>query len=67
MPTNRNLDKDEHGKDFNVKNYRGMIGSLMYFTASRHDIIFRGYMCARNQSAPKESHLKSIKCILRYL
>ena len=34
------LDKDEKGKDVNQKLYRGMIGSLLYLTANRPDIIF---------------------------
>ena len=44
-----------------------MIGSLLYLTASRLDIMFSFSMRARYQSAPKESHLKVIKRILRYL
>ena len=44
-----------------------MIGSLLYLTASRPDIMFSVCMCARYQSAPKESHLKVVKRILRYL
>ena len=47
MATNGNLDKDEKGKDVEVKRYRGMIGSLLYLTASRPDIIFSVCMCAR--------------------
>ncbi|XP_050916113.1 uncharacterized mitochondrial protein AtMg00810-like [Lathyrus oleraceus] len=67
MPTNRNLERKENGKDFDVKKYRGMIGSLLDLTASRPNIMFSVCMCAHNQSTHKESHLKSIKCILRYL
>ncbi|XP_015168560.1 uncharacterized mitochondrial protein AtMg00810-like [Solanum tuberosum] len=47
--------------------YRGIIGSLMYLTASRPDIVFSVGMCARFQAAPKESHLKEAKRIMRYL
>src|ERR1051325_9220709 len=67
MATNENLDKDEHGKSVDVKKYRGMIGSFLYLTASRPDIMFSVCMCARYQSNPKESHLKVVKRILRYL
>lgn len=67
MPTNRNLEKDEHGKNVDVKKYRGMIGSLLYLIASRLDIMFSVCMCARYQSDPKESLLKDVKHILRYL
>src|SRR4051812_36487776 len=61
MATNINLDKDEKGKEVDVKLYRGMIGSLLYLTASRPDIMFSVCMCARYQSCPKESHLKVSK------
>ena len=61
------LDKYESGKSIDQKLYRGMIGSLLYLTASRPDIMFSIYMCARYQSNPKESHLLDVKCILRYL
>ena len=44
-----------------------MIGSLLYLMASRPDIIFSMYLCARFQSYPKESHLIVVKHIIRYL
>ena len=47
--------------------YRGMIGSLLYLTASRPDIMFSVCLCARFQSCPKESHLKALKRIFKYL
>jgi len=49
------------------KLYRGMIGSLLYLTASRPNIVFGVGLCARFQSNPKEIHLTAIKRILRYL
>ena len=50
-----------------VKQYRGMIGSLLYLSASRPDIMFSVCMCARFQSNPKQSHLSVVKRIIRYL
>ena len=47
--------------------YRGIIGSLLYVAASRPDIMFSVCVCARFQVSPKESHLKAVKRILRYL
>ncbi|KAD4585779.1 hypothetical protein E3N88_23380 [Mikania micrantha] len=47
--------------------YRFMIGSLMYFTASRPDIMFAVCQCARYQANPKLSHLHVVKKIFRYL
>ena len=67
MSSTCRLDKDESGKSIDQKLYRGMIGSLLYLTASRPDIMFSVCMCARYQSNPKESHLLAVKRILRYL
>ncbi|XP_070020427.1 intracellular protein transport protein USO1-like [Nicotiana sylvestris] len=49
------------------KLYRGMIGSLLYLTAIRPDIVFSIGLCTRFQANPKKSHLIAIKKILRYL
>ena len=65
--TTTSLDKDESGKCVDQKTYRAMIGSLLYLTASRPDIMFSVCICARFQSNPKESHMKAVKRILRYL
>ncbi|KAK2966781.1 hypothetical protein RJ640_022740 [Escallonia rubra] len=62
-----NLIKDENGKDVDSKIFRGMIGSLLYLTASRPDIMFSVCICARFQACPKESHLSAIKRIFKYL
>ena len=67
MPTNGHLCTDENGIDFDHKVYRSMIGSLLYLCASRPDIMLSVCMCARFQAAPKESHHKAVKHILRYL
>ena len=61
------LDADEKGINVDQKLYRGMIGSLLYLTASRPDILFSVCLCARFQSNPKESHLTAVKRIFRYL
>ncbi|XP_070022946.1 secreted RxLR effector protein 161-like [Nicotiana sylvestris] len=58
---------DETGSPMNQTMYRSIIGSLLYLTANRPDIIFSVGLCARFQSNPKESHLKATKRILRYL
>ena len=56
MSTSTKLDGDEKGKSIDTKHYRSMIGSLLYLTASRPDIMFSVCLCARFQSNPKESH-----------
>nr|GEV96090.1 retrovirus-related Pol polyprotein from transposon TNT 1-94 [Tanacetum cinerariifolium] len=58
---------DRTGKDVDLHLYRSMIGSLMYLTASRPDIMFAICACARNQVTPKEGHLHAVKRIFRYL
>ncbi|XP_075086386.1 secreted RxLR effector protein 161-like [Nicotiana tabacum] len=67
IATSTHLDMDEPGSPVNETMYRGIIGSLLYFTASRPDIVFSVGLCSRFQSSPKESHLKAAKRILRYL
>ncbi|XP_052724055.1 uncharacterized mitochondrial protein AtMg00810-like [Vigna angularis] len=67
MTTNCYLDLDEAGKIVDQKMYRGMIGSLLYLTTSRLDIIHNVCLYARFQSQPKESHLTIVKRILKYL
>ncbi|GJV83283.1 putative ribonuclease H-like domain-containing protein [Tanacetum coccineum] len=67
MKTNKALIKDEEAADVDVYLYRSMIGSLMYLTASRPDIMFVVCACARFQVTPKTSHLYDVKRIFRYL
>ena len=67
MGTNGNLDSDASGNMVDQKLYRSMIGSLLYVTASRPDVMFSVCLCARFQSSPRESHLTATKRILRYL
>ena len=67
MATNRHLDLDVDGKPVDQSLYRYMIGSLLYLTASRPDIMFSVCLCARFQANPKESHLSAVNRILRYL
>ncbi|GJU43899.1 putative ribonuclease H-like domain-containing protein [Tanacetum coccineum] len=67
IKTNKALHKDEEAEDVDVYLYRLMIGSLMYLTASRPDIMFAVYAYARFQVTPKVSHLLDVKRIFRYL
>jgi hypothetical protein len=67
MGTNVNLDSDASGNMVDEKLYRSMIGSLLYVTASRPDVLFSVCMCAKFQASPRESYLKATKRILRYL
>ncbi|GJQ95863.1 putative ribonuclease H-like domain-containing protein [Tanacetum coccineum] len=67
METSKSLLKDAEVEDVDVHLYRSMIGSLMYLTASRPDIMFVVCACARFQVTPKVSHLHAVKRIFRYL
>jgi len=51
------LSKEDIGSKVDQKLYRGMIGSLLYLTRSRPDILFSVCLCARFQSDPRESDL----------
>ncbi|GJX07089.1 retrovirus-related pol polyprotein from transposon TNT 1-94 [Tanacetum coccineum] len=66
MATER-LDADLQGTPTDQTTYRRMIGGLMYLTASRPDIAFATFVCARYQARPTVKHLKEVKRIFRYL
>ncbi|GJU18083.1 retrovirus-related pol polyprotein from transposon TNT 1-94 [Tanacetum coccineum] len=61
------LDEDPQGKAIDPTHYRGMVGTLMYLTASRPDLTFVVFMCARYQEKPTEKHLHAVKRIFKYL
>nr|GEX52430.1 putative ribonuclease H-like domain-containing protein [Tanacetum cinerariifolium] len=67
IETQKPLVKDKEAVDVDVHLYRSMIGSLMYLTASRPDIMFAVYACSRFQVTPKTSHLQAVKRIFMYL
>ncbi|GKB21766.1 uncharacterized mitochondrial protein-like protein [Tanacetum coccineum] len=67
METSKPLLKDAEAEDVDVHLYRSMIGSLMYLTSLRPDIMFAVCACARFQATPKVSHLHAVKRIFRYL
>ncbi|GJY53859.1 putative RNA-directed DNA polymerase [Tanacetum coccineum] len=66
MEINKALTKDEDGEDIDVHLYRSIIGSLMYLTSSRPDIMFFVCACSIFQIQPKVSHLNAVKMIFRY-
>ncbi|GKB60154.1 uncharacterized mitochondrial protein-like protein, partial [Tanacetum coccineum] len=67
MDIKKALLKDSYGEDVDVHLYRSMIGSLMYLTSSRPDIMFAVCACTLFQVTPKTSHLHAVKRIFRYL
>jgi hypothetical protein len=56
MSTTTTLDADEEGEHVDQKEYRSMIGSLLYLTVKRSNIQFSVCLCARFQASPKTSH-----------
>jgi hypothetical protein len=67
MSTTTALDVDKEGEHVDQKEYRNMIGSLPYLTATRLDIQFSVCLCARFQASPRTSHRQAVKRIYRYL
>ncbi|GJX44108.1 integrase, catalytic region, zinc finger, CCHC-type containing protein [Tanacetum coccineum] len=61
------LDKDKEGKAVDPSHYHGMIGTLLYLTASRPDLQFAICVCGRYHTRPTEKHLHAVKRIFRYL
>ncbi|GKE47133.1 hypothetical protein Tco_1478391 [Tanacetum coccineum] len=60
MMEKNKLDEDLHGTLVDATLYRGMIGSLMYLTSSRPDLIYTVCSCARYQAKPTEKHLNAV-------
>ncbi|GKF18466.1 hypothetical protein Tco_0063384 [Tanacetum coccineum] len=61
------LDNDLQGKLVDLTHYPGMIGSLMYLTSNRPDLVFAACMCAQYHAKPTKKHLYAVKRIFRYL
>ncbi|GJR57060.1 hypothetical protein Tco_1499222 [Tanacetum coccineum] len=67
MSLDTKLTKDEECESVDSTKYRGMIGSLLYLTTSRPNIMFSVCLCARFQQDPKTSHLEAVKRIFQYI
>ncbi|GJW11170.1 retrovirus-related pol polyprotein from transposon TNT 1-94 [Tanacetum coccineum] len=61
------LDEDPLGIRVDQTQFLSMVGSLIYLTASRPDLVFVVCMCARYQASPTKKHLEALKRIFRYL
>jgi hypothetical protein len=61
------LGPDEDGEAVDQREYRSMIGSLLYLTATRPDIQFTMGLCAHFQTSPRSSHRMAVQRIFRYL
>ncbi|XP_073057043.1 secreted RxLR effector protein 161-like [Primulina eburnea] len=67
MGSTEKLSKDDVAAGVDNTQYRNIIGSLLYLSASRPDIMFSVCLCARYQADPKVTHLKAVKRILKYI
>ncbi|GJS21202.1 retrovirus-related pol polyprotein from transposon TNT 1-94 [Tanacetum coccineum] len=67
MSSDTKLTKDEECESVDSTKYQGMIGSLLYLTTSRPDIMFSVCLCARFQEDPKTSYLEAVMRIFRYI
>ncbi|GKB05951.1 retrovirus-related pol polyprotein from transposon TNT 1-94 [Tanacetum coccineum] len=61
------LDEDPLGIPVDQTRFRSMVGSLMYLTATRPDLVFVVCMCARYQASPMKKHLEATKRVFWYL
>jgi hypothetical protein len=60
MSSAASLGPDEDGEAVDQREYRSMIGSLLYLTATRLDIQFTVGLCARFQASPRSSHRTTV-------
>jgi hypothetical protein len=67
MSTATTLDLDENGEAIDQREYKSMIGSLLYLTATQLDIQFIVCLCACFQASPRSSHRIAVQRIFRYL
>jgi hypothetical protein len=67
MQTSCKLSKDDDSKSTDKRQYKSMIGSLLYMITSRPDVMKDVGQVARFQAAPKESHVLAVKRIFIYI
>jgi hypothetical protein len=67
MSTTTVLDPDENGEAVDQREYRSMIGPLLYLMVTRSDIQFIVCLCARFQASPRSSHRITVQRIFEYL
>ncbi|XP_071713087.1 uncharacterized mitochondrial protein AtMg00810-like [Rutidosis leptorrhynchoides] len=67
LSVNHGITPENTGEKVNPTLYRAIIGSLMYLTVTRPDIMFATCLCARYQAHPNVNHMLATKKIMRYL
>ncbi|CAL8993818.1 unnamed protein product, partial [Prunus brigantina] len=61
------LCKDDGSEPADENEYRQMVGSLLYLTATRPDIMFAACLLARFMHCPTKKHYGTAKRVLRYI
>jgi hypothetical protein len=67
MSSAASLDPDKDGEAVDQREYRSMIDSLLYLTATRPDIQLVMGSCTRFQASPRSSHRMTVQQIFKYL
>jgi hypothetical protein len=67
IPLGTKLSKNDEGPRVDSTLYKSLIGSLLYLTATRPDIMYAASLLSRFMESPKDSHWKMAKRILRYV
>ena len=61
------LSREDSSKDFDPSLYKSIVGTLMYLTATRPDIMHVVSLISRFMEKPKDAHWREAKRILRYV
>lgn len=64
---NEKLKKEDGGKEVDVSVYRSLVGSLLYLTATRPDIMYATSILSRFMHKPNQNHFGAAKRVLRYI
>lgn len=67
LVVNEKLMKDDSEEREDPKLYRSLIGSLLYLTASRPDVMFAASLLSRYMQSPSIKHFGAAKRVLRYI
>ena len=67
LTTSEKLSKDDDFEKIDEGLYRNLIGSLLYLTTSKPDILFAVSVLSRFMHSPSEKHFSATKRVLRYI
>jgi hypothetical protein len=67
IPLGTKLSKKDEGPTVDPTLYKSLVGSLLYLTTTRPDIMYAASLVSRFMESPKDSHWKMVKRILRYV